>query len=525
MKHCTEAHGAVKFRPGWSRGVYHGEVGSPSDTMKYDKTHRIFRLSTPLILSGLLSMVGCAGRGEAPVNDVQKTVALPALEGTKVGMIPVETAGSSEVPKVSGVLTFRGNESRTFHGTGPVGMVGKIAWKYPKKAMCGKSSEYGEMRVWCGTGWAGQPVVFEREGRTWVAFGAYDYNFHFLDAKTGRDILKPLPTGDIAKGMLTVDPDGYPLLYGGSRDNLYRIMSIDKGEARVLWTLDARSFQERKWNNDWDSAALVVRDHLILTGENGRLHVVRLNRGYGRDGVKVDPQVVWSTKGWDDELLRSVGDERVSIESSPTMVGDVVYFANSGGLLQGWDLGPLWKGGEPRRTMRFWLGDDTDATVVADEEGMLYVAAEVDRGTRRGRELGQLLKIDPSNKTNPVLWSIDVNKGTDSGSWATPALWKSHAIFTTKPGEILGVDRTTGAVSWRIKIGGGTISSPSVVDDVLLQGDGAGVMRAWRLSLDREPVLMWSVKLGGNIESTAATWMGNLYVGSRDGYFYKIETK
>ena len=31
-----------------------------------------------------------------------------------------------------------------------------------------------------------------------------------------------LVTGDLAKGSATSDPDGYPLYYAGSRDNLFR---------------------------------------------------------------------------------------------------------------------------------------------------------------------------------------------------------------------------------------------------------------------------------------------------------------
>jgi len=493
-------------------------------------------------------IVGCTGGGNAPIatRDAKTPeaaaggpppAATSTLPSASLGAAPHRaSAGASadvlgglapgDTALVRGVLTFRGNERRTFHGTGPIGDEADVAWSYPQRAMCGNSSEYGEVRTWCGTGWAGQPVVFERAGRTWVAFGAYDYRFHFLDAATGEAILEPLATGDIAKGMLTVDPDGYPLLYGGSRDNLFRVIAIDGGKADVLWSLDARSFKERKWNNDWDAAALVVRGHLVITGENGRIHVVRLNRTYGPDGkVRVDPVVLWSEKGWDDELLRAIGDDRVSIESSPTMVGDTVYFANSGGLLQGWDLAPLWSGGVPKRTFRYWLGDDTDATVIADADGMLYAAVQVDRGTDRGRHLGQLLKIDPTNHENPVVWRIDVRKNGESGSWATPALWRDLVIFTTKPGEVIAAHQNDGSVVWRLKIAGGTISSPSVVDGVLLQGDGAGYMRAWRLDPSAAPVAMWSVRLGGNIESTVATWEGQMYVGSRDGYFYKISTR
>jgi outer membrane protein assembly factor BamB len=68
-----------------------------------------------------------------------------------------------------------------------------------------------------------------------------------------------------------------------------------------------------------------------------------------------------------------------------------------------------------------------------------------------------------------------------------------------------------------------TLSSPVVVDDTLLQGDGAGVIRAWSLN-DTKPDEIWRTKLSGNIESTMAVWRGSIYVGARGGYFYKIST-
>ena len=45
----------------------------------------------------------------------------------------------------------------------------------------------GEDKVWCGGGWTGQPLVWERpDGVTEVIFGAYDKHIHFVDAATGE---------------------------------------------------------------------------------------------------------------------------------------------------------------------------------------------------------------------------------------------------------------------------------------------------------------------------------------------------
>ena len=41
-------------------------------------------------------------------------------------------------------------------------------------------------RVWCGTGWTGQPnVIVHDDGSIEVREGAYDGHYHFLNGRTG----------------------------------------------------------------------------------------------------------------------------------------------------------------------------------------------------------------------------------------------------------------------------------------------------------------------------------------------------
>ena len=51
-----------------------------------------------------------------------------------------------------------------------------------------------------------------------MVVNAFDGAIHFLDAETGEPILPKFQTGDLAKGSVTIDPDGFPLVYAGSRD-------------------------------------------------------------------------------------------------------------------------------------------------------------------------------------------------------------------------------------------------------------------------------------------------------------------
>jgi outer membrane protein assembly factor BamB len=169
---------------------------------------------------------------------------------------------------------------------------------------------------------------------------------------------------------------------------------------------------------------------------------------------------------------------------------------------------------------RFWDGDDSDATTVIDTQGMLYTGVEGDRMTKRMESVGNLLKIDPTKPDNPVVWSIKT-PGHDNGTWSTPAFWKNTVVWPTKPGDIYGIDKTTGKVLWQLKTAGPQLSSPNIIDGVLVQADGKGVVRAWDLGDGTAmPKLLWTVDIGTNIETTPAIWNGRIYFGSRDGYEY-----
>ncbi len=280
------------------------------------------------------------------------------------------------------------------------------------------------------------------------------------------------------------------------------------------------------WNNDWDGSGLVSDGYLFEGGENSQFHAVQLNRSYGDDGmVAVAPALAFNAPGWDDELLAALDDYDVSIENSVALAGGVAWFANSGGLVQGWDVSGLAAGGVPERVFRFWMGDDVDATVVVDDEGMLYVGAEWERRTARARQVGQIVKLDPG-LPNPVVWSVSdqvVDKAGVAGVWATPALWEDLVIVATNGGRLLGIDRANGRVRWTKNLPGPVWQSPVVVDGVLIQGDCRGVLHGYDLAdTSVDPPELWTVQLPGCIESTPAVWQGRIYVGTREGHFYAI---
>ena len=448
-----------------------------------------------------------------------------------------------------GITTFRGDDTRTWYGEGPVPTDPTVRWRSPVDgtAMCSQSAEGGPgspVKQWCGTGWTGQPnLIGLTDGSLMLREGAYDGAYHFLDASNGEPLMPDLQTDDLAKGSATSDPDGYPLYYAGSRDNVFRIVAMDRSEPEALYEIDSHDTSlapHPMWNDDWDGAALVVHDVLIEGSENGYLYLVRLHRGYDARGlVTIAPEQPIVVPSFDDQLLAAVTqpgeitadglDTRydVSIESSVAYRDGVVYVANSGGLITGWDISDVLDGGrDVHQVFRFWTGDDTDATIAIDDEGYLYVASEYQRFDDTSRSIGQLMKLDPRQTTQPLIWSIpalEIGFEGAGGSWSTPALAGGVAYFTTAAGRVLAVDGTTGAVLWERQIASPSIASPVVVDGTLLQGDCSGHLYAWDVSdPNAQPTLRWNLDLGDCIESTPAVWHGWLFVGTREGYIYGV---
>ncbi len=480
---------------------------------------------------------------EGPTTSTSSTAPTPpststttATSTTTTTTIPVRQPGT--VPGFTvgqpwgttmGLTMFRGNPTRSYYGGGDVTSEPSVLWQYPNSGMCSTSSVGSESKVWCGTGWTGQPVVWERpDGKTEVIFGAYDRAVHFVDADTGQDLRPKFPTGDIIKGSVTLDPDGFPLLYFGSRDNKVRIVALDREAPTLLWSMDA-SEVNGVWNNDWDSNPVIVDDVMYEGGENGWFFAIGLHRTYDADGlVSVNPEKLVQMPGYNDELFVNSG-RNVSIESSVAVFDQRVYFTNSGGRVVGVDVSKVWDGEAPI-VFDYYAGGDIDATPAIDADGMLYVSIEHEPGEMnavekaRNLEVGQLVKLDPYTDGDPRVWGVDLTESSgDSGSWASPAIYEGFVYTNTHAGSLIAVDGTTGEIVWSDEVGFHSWSSPSIVDGILVTATCLGDVRAYSLDDPANPEKLWSVGLGGAcLESTPAIWNGRIYLGSRDGFMRSL---
>lgn len=514
-----------------------------------------------LLVWGCSKIGGSGDSSSTATADGSKTSAPSKAEVTKArsqglapkkpapfkGWVDPKSSGEPWSSTVVGQLTFRGNPTRSYYGLGPVPKAPKVLWRYPKSGgMCSSSPVGNTPHSWCGSGWTGEPAVWEQDGKTLIAVGTYDQHIHFIDAANGTDWLEPFNMGDIIKGSVTKDPEGQPLLYSGSRAD-FHILGLDRPTAAAdLWSMSADNVSPvNGWNDDWDSSPLMIDDYLFEGGENGQWYIIKLNRAKGADGkVTVDPKIVFHAPAWDDQLTSDLAGsgaraKDTSVENSLAISGNTVYFANSGGLVQGWDITNLKK--DPtsvHRVFRYWTGDDTDASVVVDKQGYLYVASERERASSFARDdqSGQLMKLDPRKPDDPLVWKVndpttgapgpqtgDCSEPACYGIWGTPAIYKGVVYAGTNHGRVFATSMKTGKVLWEKKLPGPTWQSPVLVDDTLIMGDCSGVLHAYDVSKPGvDPPELWTVQLEGCVESTPTLFKGKLYVGARGGAFYAI---
>ena len=437
-----------------------------------------------------------------------------------------------------GVLMFRGNPTNTWYGSGPIPTTPATKWTFPDSPMCSQSTDLGTTSTWCGSGWTGQPVVWEHDGVTELMFGAYDRKFHFVDAESGTATRSPIATGDLVKGSATLDPDGYPIVYFGSRDNKLRAIALDRTDPVVIWEATNDLSVEGRWNDDWDANPRIVNGYLFEGSENSFFYIWKLNRAYDAlHQVTIAPELVFKMPTWNDTLMNDIVPcnandsgicQATSVENSSAIFEGRVYFANSGGRVIGLDITGLDQGIEPAIVFDYWVGDDVDASIVIDAEGMLYVSAEWERYTDRSRTLGQLIKLDPYTQGDPYVWGEFslTDPPAKGGFWATPALGDGVLYAVTNKGYLVVIDQQTGEELSAYFLAAGSWSSPSVVGDHLIVAANDGYLRDFDITDPRDPKVNWTYKVGEyNLEATPAIWKGVIYLASRDGYMYAIGQK
>jgi outer membrane protein assembly factor BamB len=433
----------------------------------------------------------------------------------------------------------------------------------------------GSTGRWNGVGWSGQPLLAvwsdaAKAAQTWmdgaaprveVISAGLDGVIRFIDGDTGRFTRPPLKAQDAPiKGTPALDPR-FPVVYAGQglqgRDGGWHFRAYSLLDFEPLMDIPGK---QRTWNGDklspfrtWgasDSSALVVaeRDLLLHVGENGLFYQVQLHGvgGWpGEEGEALGDTPLIRPEVQASAVRPGVPPEgsAVGAESSISMYGSVVYWADNAGTLFAFDLD------RQQEVWRVALGDDTDASPAIAVEGgrpYIYIGSEVDKQIHsrpaRARGMGRLHKIDASS--GEIVWRFEVPAWTIRGKTALtdlnggfiatvcmgvgPVSDRVFIVTSHEPelreGRLYALSREAGpdgspTVLWSADLPGFAWASPITDGRTVVTGTSTGFLSGHDAADGRE---LWRLWMGGAVESSPVFWDDAIYVGTRGGAVHRV---
>ena len=389
----------------------------------------------------------------------------------------------------TGVLQFRGNNTRTYAGDGEIpARAPQTLWKF----RTGKTETANAIYPWEGLGWTGQPIV-DREMGDWVVyFTALDGYAYKLDLERGRLLQKSPDNFYIIKSSPAMA--GLYLTFGAWDNavhflNRYTLRHVYSDTA--IWTSSA--------SYDFDSSPAVEGDSLVyIGGEDGYVRKLSLNPEFHR--VWQYPEEAPTS----DFVYGKKKKPYVGIESSVAIAGNKLVVGTGSGEV--WILDK--RSGELLASYR--TGDDTDGTPVIDvSDSSFYIGVEKDFT----KNSGGLYKIGLDGRKR---WFFPTGK---KGVFSTAAIDSEKVVFTGDDRYLYALDKKRGKLLWKTALDDGSWSSPVMIGGRILAADYAGKLYGIDAASGEK---LWEKKIGNYIVSSPIVLRGIILVGTRDGFIHAL---
>lgn len=127
---------------------------------------------------------------------------------------------------------------------------------------------------------------------------------------------------------------------------------------------------------------------------------------------------------------------------------------------------------------------------------------------------GNLIALSLSDGTRR--WSQKIGEGI----WANTSVGDTYIITATTDGSLVRLNHD-GKIEWRVKPGGGILSSPLCLENIDLVVFGSKDTYIYAYSLS-EGNLMWRAAAGGEVNGTAVSDGETILIGSDDGNAYAL---
>ncbi|MBN2781083.1 MAG: PQQ-binding-like beta-propeller repeat protein [Candidatus Marinimicrobia bacterium] len=442
--------------------------------------------------------------------------------------------------------TYLGNEQRNYYGNAAPSRL-DIIWKTDIGE--GRTKVGQAERVWKGSGWTGQPLMLEENGRLFLVHGSLDHRVRKIDA-LGGEVIWTCEFPDAIKGTGTLwqfgDRSRTMLIQGSRRGlnastwstELYPLRALDIADGSEIWRYHV--MRGESFSTDVDGTPLIYRDTVYLGLENGYFVV------FDPDPERTVPyKQYFRPKTLEKHPLFNDGDkilhgQNLVTESSPARLGNRLYITAGSGHVYGYDLTTR------KIEWDFFVGADMDGSPVVTFDSCILVPVEKEYISGQGG----VFKLDPSKPADSscVVWYFPTGDDATAGSaWkggvvASPAVndltrpenLPHIAGFSAIDGYLYLVehDSTDTARVWGPNrehrypkprliasrwVGKG-ISTPLLIGNRIVSASYSGVS-LFEFSPEGKVLRLQRRYIGG-VESTPFVHNKRIYVGSRDGYLY-----
>jgi outer membrane protein assembly factor BamB len=329
-------------------------------------------------------------------------------------------------PAVSGNLVYAGSGDGKLYALSR--STGALRWSYQADSAIASSPAVGH----------GAVFFTSRSGRIYA-----------VDAVTGRlrwfratDSLLPFPWGHESGDHYISSPvlAGEMVIVGAGDGGVY---ALAPATGRVLW---------RGWTGGRvRSSPAVAGDRVYAGSADGSLYCFDLKTGARR--WRFDTDGAHLNSG-------DFGFDRRTIQSSPSVSGNIVFFGARDGFLYAVSAD------SGRLRWRFDHQESWIITSPAVHDGRVFAASS---------DAGFIQALDTAGGRE--LWHQETGKTT----WSSPALTRTSLLIGDRTGEILALDPASGTIRWHFQTGGTIYSSPVVCGSLAFVGSTDGSVYALHL--------------------------------------------
>jgi outer membrane protein assembly factor BamB len=313
------------------------------------------------------------------------------------------------------------------------------------------------------------------------------------------------------------------IIYAGTRDG--RVVAVNVSSRKLEW----------EWPDTTGLRSLIyttpiVHGDLVYVGTySGQVYALTLDRGaerwvyprtgsigavVGRPVVVNETIYVASSDGTVYALDATYGDLKWKCEleagklwTSPTVMGDTLYVSTLDGHI--YDLS-LETEGLLGWSFEAEAGFASSPVVYEDD---IYVGS-FDR---------YLYAIEIGS--NASMWKFPQQKPAGNWFWASPIVNEGIVYAGCLDGRLCAIEARTGEKLWEFDAGSPIVSSPVLMDTLLIITDESGTVCVFDVSTESqdEAVPLRTVSIGASVRSSFCAQNGLVYIRGEDNSIYVVD--